>query len=146
MSYRDSVTVKVQVPQGPDEAFRIFTEEIDHWYRKDRNTLFDVDRTKRLAFEPFPGGRLLEIYSEETLDGRELGRITRWEPGRLLVFRDHHGTTVSVTFVARGDGTCVTLTHSGFSLVPESDRETVRRFGWTITLPWFAAATGVVID
>jgi uncharacterized protein YndB with AHSA1/START domain len=44
-----------------------------------------------LRFEPFVGGRFLEVYDEATGEGFEIGRVTDWQPGRRLAYtwREH---------------------------------------------------------
>ncbi|MDQ4049578.1 MAG: SRPBCC domain-containing protein, partial [Actinomycetota bacterium] len=69
--------------------------------------------------------------------GRELGRITAWDPGRRLAFADNEGTEVDVSFEPCGAGTCVTLTHRGLDrLAPERAGE-LRRSGWTALAPFY---------
>ncbi|HEV8563709.1 MAG TPA: hypothetical protein VGR41_02225 [Actinomycetota bacterium] len=72
--------------------------EIDAWYRVDRLTVADFTRTVAIRFEPHVGGRLIDIHDSESSEGREMGRITVWDPGRRLVFTDNRHTEVEVTF------------------------------------------------
>ena len=110
-----SVRVSVEVSLEPQAAFDVFTGEIDAWYRKNERTLADPGRAAAIRFEPGVGGRLLEVYDLQQGGGREMGRITAWEPGRRLVFVDQLGTEVEVLFDGADGQTRVTLEHAGWS-------------------------------
>lgn len=132
-----SVRVSVHVTAAPEAAFAAFTDEIDSWYVKDRHTLADPARAVAVRFEPGVGGRLVEVYDRGTGEGREMGRVTVWEPGRRLAFTDERGTEVEVSFDADGDRTRVTLQHRGLErLRPDLAREHARH-GWRLLLPWY---------
>lgn len=126
----DSVTVSVEVAVPPDVAFEVFTRDIDAWYRVDADTLPDVTRTAAIRFEPSVGGRLLDVHDLATGEGRELGRVTAWEPGQRLAFTDNEHTLIEVTFIGTRAGTRVTLTHRGLERLPASRAAQLRRSGW----------------
>ena len=71
-----------------------------------------------MTFEPRPGGR---IY-ERTPAGEEhdWGEILEWDPPRRLAYRWHlrqdrdDATRVEISFAPAGDGTAVTIVHSGW--------------------------------
>lgn len=121
-SARASVLVRVEAA----EAFRIFTEEIDRWWRRGPAYRVAGRRPGILRLEPWVGGRLQESF--ETSSGERVvqtGLVTRWEPPELLAFewratafRPEERTLVEVRFEARGRGTLVTVTHSGWSAIP----------------------------
>jgi hypothetical protein len=133
----DSVTRSVEVAVSPDVAFDVFTREIDAWYRVDRDTLPDITRTAAIRFEPHLGGRLLDVHDLATGEGRELGRVTVWEPGSRLVFVDNEGTEIEVTFERRGAGTRVTLTHRGLDRLAPRRARALRRSGWPSLAPLY---------
>lgn len=134
----DSVQVSIEVDVSPAEAFCAFAEQIDQWYVLDRHTVPDFTRTVAIVFEPYVGGRLLDVHDASTGEGRELARVTAWVPGARLAFVDNRRTEVEVSFTAAGDGTRVTLAHRGFDRLPPEEAEHVRRYGWHATLlPWF---------
>jgi uncharacterized protein YndB with AHSA1/START domain len=132
-----AVRVAVDVKASPEAAFAAFTDEIDSWYVKDRHTLADPARAVAIRFEPGVGGRLVEVYDGGTGEGREIGRVTVWEPGQRLAFTDERGTEVEVWFAAAGARTRVTLEHRGLErLRPDLAREHARH-GWRLLLPWY---------
>jgi uncharacterized protein YndB with AHSA1/START domain len=109
------VTTSVEVP--PEEAFRIFTDEIDAWWR--RGPRFRGGGTASvLAFQTVGGERhLVEIGDERFL----IGRVLAWEPGARLVFewrgRSFHPeekTEVEIRFEPTESGTRVILEHRGW--------------------------------
>jgi uncharacterized protein YndB with AHSA1/START domain len=123
-----SVRVTVYVKVDPETAFKVFTDEIDAWYQRGPHTL--PPGTTTVRFEPGVGGRLL---ADET----EMGRVTVWEPGRRLEFRDTRDTTVEVTFDALGEETRVTLEHRGLEKLLPALAEHAARLGWALIVPWF---------
>ncbi len=123
MSAGDSARVSVFVAVAPADAFEIFTHEIDLWWRHGKKYRIAGRRRGRLVFEEGPDGRLFETF--ELPSGPrtfEVGRVTLWEPpGRLelewrnVTFKPDEKTTVAVSFEPHGDGTLVTVVHSGWS-------------------------------
>lgn len=118
---RARVTVGVAVP--PQQAFRIFTEEIELWWRRGprfRNAPGDAGL---IALEPKLGGRVFESYTAGAQTHViEIGRIRVWDPPRRLLFdwrarnfapAEH--TEVEVLFEPSAGGTRVTVTHSGWA-------------------------------
>ena len=115
-----SACVLVKVP--PREAFRIFTEEIDLWWRQGRRYRIGKGRSV-VHLEPRLGGRLFESF--ETAAGpktKETGRVTCFEPPKRLLlewravnFAADEKTEVEVTFEPSPSGTLVTVCHRGWS-------------------------------
>jgi len=113
---RARVSVLVAVPR--DVAFRVFTEEIDQWWRRGKGRGV-------LHLEPRAGGRLYEeIESKSGARVFETGRVTEWSPPARLVlewrnvnFSETEKTFVEVTFEESASGTLVTVTHSGWSAI-----------------------------
>ena len=132
-----TVRVSLDVTVGPEEAFRVFTEEIGAWYKVDEHSVADPD-TVALRFEPGVGGRLLEVHDPGSGDGREVGRVRVWEPGRRLVYRDGRDLETDVTFEGHGRGTRVTVEQRGLGRLPPDDAEHAARYGVTLILRWFA--------
>lgn len=118
-----AVIVSLRVKATPEEAFAVFTEEIDQWWRP--NALFQL--TPRgdgeLRFEPGENGRLVTALP----NGQEfeIGRITAWTPGahlgftwRQATFAPDQQTHVQVRFEVVGDDTRVTVEHRGWDAIP----------------------------
>ena len=63
------VTVGVAVP--PEEAFRVFTQEVDLWWRRGRRFRNAPREQGIVCIEPGVGGRLFESFS-----GPVVGRAT----------------------------------------------------------------------
>lgn len=126
----DSVTTSIEVAVPPEVAFDVFTREIDAWYQVDHDALPDITRTAAIRFEPQLGGRLLDVHDLESGEGRELARITAWEPGRLLAFVDNEATEVEVSFEPSSEGTRVTLTHRGLDRLGPQRAAKLQRSGW----------------
>ena len=135
MSKPASVRVTVYVGIDPETAFKVFTEEIDAWYKRVPHTL--PRHAIGIRFEPEVGGRLVAVQDAETGDGEEMARVTAWEPGRRLEFRDGRETTVEVTFETAGDETKVTLEHRGLERLRPALAEHTAQFGWGLIMPWF---------
>jgi len=105
-----STTVSISVGVDPATAFRAFTEELDLWWVRGPINYFDAARAVGMRCEPGVGGRLIEVYDEGTGEGRELGRITVWEPGALLAWQSSvDDVWIQVRFVPAAAGTQVTV-------------------------------------
>lgn len=122
MTQETRVRAFTTVPLEPDEAFALFTEEVDRWWRHGPRFRAAIDGKEGvMRFEPGEGGRLLEVYGEGASDNFELGRIVVWEPGKRLVFlmggrdfADEEWTEVEVRFERIERGTRVAIEHYGF--------------------------------
>lgn len=117
------VSVRVEVPQ--EAAFRLFTKEIDRWWR--RGLKYRVAGTDRgiIHLEPWVGGRLFESFQvgAETKIF-DTGKVTLWQPPsrlrfewRAVPFTAEEKTDVDVSFEATGGATLVTVTHRGWSSI-----------------------------
>lgn len=121
---RARASVLVRVP--PDVAFRVFTDEIDRWWRRGLKYRVAGGGRGIIQMEPGVGGRLFESFDDE--DGPrtvQTGRVTRWAPPSHLVFEwrgvnfaPEEKTEVEVEFAQRPGGTLVTVTHRGWSRLP----------------------------
>lgn len=114
----------LRVPVAPARAFAAFTEQIGEWWRPNGLFQFSPGRTGTLAFEPGPGGRLVETYP----DGSSfvIGHIRAWDPPHHLVlswrqanFAPDQETELHVRFDDVGDPSGVDQT-----------RVVVEHFGW----------------
>jgi uncharacterized protein YndB with AHSA1/START domain len=122
-SSADEVRVAVTVPLPIAQAFRVFAEDIDLWWRRGVRFRSAGKRRGMIKLEGKPGGRLFDSIDT---DGGELvieaGHVVVWDPPHRLVlqwrasnFTEHEKTEVEVLFTARGNKTLVSLAHRGFS-------------------------------
>ena len=116
--------VSLRVRSTPERAFEVFTEEIGLWWRPNMLFRFTAGAPGALSFEPGVGGRFVEALPGG--DSYEIGRITAWEPGRLLAFSWRQAsfapdqtTHVEIRFEPVGDETRVTVEHRGWDSVPQ---------------------------
>jgi len=124
MKLADRARVTTFVSIEPGEAFEVFTQDIDQWWKRGRRFRFGGQGI--LRFEGTLGGRLIETWPGSAKEF-DVGRVLVWEPGARLVFEwrasnfdDGEVTEVEVRFEALNDGTQVTLEHRGFaSLRPD---------------------------
>lgn len=123
----DSAAASVFVRVPIEDAFEVFTTEIDLWWRHGRKFRIAGERPGRMAFEARLGGRLFETVElsrgERTF---EVGTVVEWEPPTRLAlewrgvnFAEHEKTLVEVTFTSMGDGTMVRVEHTGWSTLPD---------------------------
>jgi uncharacterized protein YndB with AHSA1/START domain len=140
----NTVSVSVDVAVDPATAFEVFTEEIDSWYQRGPYSWKYPDRAVGIRFEPYVGGRLLEVHDPATGEGFASGEVLVWEPGRRLVYADlvssappDPRTEVEVRFEAVGGGTRVTLEHRGLDALPPDVAAQKRKYGWQTVLRWF---------
>ena len=128
----------------PAHAFAVWAERASLWWPKGHSV--SADPGLAVTFEPRPGGR---IY-ERTAAGEEhdWGEVLEWDPPRRLAYRWHlrqdreDATHVDVSFAPTGDGTEVTIVHSGWERLGmrgEGLRERNRR-GWGGLLPHHVSA------
>lgn len=116
------VLVALRVAATPERAFAAFTDDIGQWWRP--NGLFQLTPTGpgSMAFEPGPGGRLVERHAGG--GEYEVGRITRWSPPAELAFEwrpasfsEEQVTEVHVRFEPVGDETRVVVEHVGWDII-----------------------------
>jgi hypothetical protein len=127
----------VVVDLDPADAFEVFTEEIDSWYRRGPHSFADPDRALGMRFEPGVGGRLVEVYDKQSGEGRTVGEVTAWEQGHRLVLVDLYRTEIEVTFQAEGEATRVVLEHRGLERLRPDLADRHGQFGGRLLLAWF---------
>ncbi|MFT3773296.1 MAG: SRPBCC domain-containing protein [Minicystis sp.] len=119
----DAATVSVFVAVTPEDAFDVFTTEIDLWWRQGPKYRIAGKRRGQLFFEGGTGGRMFETF--ETSAGSrtfEVGKVLVWDPPRRLElewrgvnFKPGEITFVEVSFQPSGEGTMVTVRHRGWA-------------------------------
>jgi len=123
------VTVTSVVRTTPEIAFRVFTEEIDAWWKLGPRFRVHAERKSTMRLEPRVGGRFLEVYDaagpEREQDAFELGKVRVWEPPERVVFemrgrdfKPDERTEVDVRFEPTHGGTRVTVHHTGWDGLP----------------------------
>jgi hypothetical protein len=130
MAALDAVRATVTVHLRASEAFEVFTNEIETWYRRRPTSSESMpsERGVSLRIECGPNGRVLRI--DPAGDATPIAAITAWEPGRRLQFVDHHETEVEVTFEETAEGTRVVLEHRGLSRLPAEVAATLAQYAW----------------
>ena len=121
---RSRVLVALRIAAPPARTFAAFTDEIGEWWRPNGLFRFTDRAGGRLAFEPEPPERLVEIGP----DGErfEIGPVREWDPPHRLVFGwrqdgfpDDRSTEVAVRFDEVDTGTRVTVEHFGWDSIPQ---------------------------
>jgi uncharacterized protein YndB with AHSA1/START domain len=138
----EAITKQIRVDADPETAFDVFTGRIGDWWPLEHYSVFGREAT--VAFE---GDRIVERSptGEETVWGEVLdfevaGRVRfTWHPGRKA--SDDEPTEVEVSFASDGDGTLVTLVHSGWERLSEERRAGRVDYdnGWPLVLERYAA-------
>jgi len=138
---KKSVTVAVPV----DEAFRVFTEEMETWWPL-RTHAVDTENSDTVVMEGREGGRLFErgTSGEEQV----WGIVQSWEPPQRVGYTWHPGRgedtaqEVEVTFTPEGDGTRVELRHWGWEKLGDRLEEMIASYneGWDLVLGRYAEA------
>ncbi|HRO04167.1 MAG TPA: SRPBCC domain-containing protein [Terricaulis sp.] len=131
-----SVLVSLRIAAPPQAVFDAFTQDIALWWRANPMLQLTPRGDGELRFEPGEGGRLMT-----TLAGGkefEIGRITTWAPPHVLAFTWRQATfppdrvtNVEVRFEPIGEGTRVSVTHSGWDAIPQDH---VARHGFPLVL------------
>jgi len=120
----DQCRVTVSVDAPPAEAFRLFTEEVDLWWRRGPQYRHFGGDLALVAIEPREGGRVFEQLGAEG-PVHVLGEVRAWQPGERLVFSwrlanfaPGESTEVEVLFAPAAEGrTRVTVTHRGWAAI-----------------------------
>jgi uncharacterized protein YndB with AHSA1/START domain len=118
------VLVSLRVTATPAQTFAAFTREIGEWWRPNGLFRFTDRGGTRLAFEPEPPERLVEVGADGIRF--EIGPVLTWAPPHRLVFgwREEsfppdRTTEVAVTFDEVDTGTRVTVEHFGWDAIPQ---------------------------
>lgn len=140
----------VLVSWAPDLAFRRFTADFAAWWPRATHSI-GGPRVRRIDFECRLGGLIVE----ELLDGRRFqwGRVTAWDPPRLVGFLWHpsrdesSAQDVTVRFIPEGGGTRVELVSTGWErLGAKAGRERKGySIGWGAVLDVFAGRRSAAV-
>jgi uncharacterized protein YndB with AHSA1/START domain len=138
-----TVRRSVTVARNPEEAFRVFTEEISSWWPLETHSIGKDGRPAETAvMDGREGGR----FYERTGSGTEhWGTILVWDPPNRVVISwelkpERPPTEVDVRFTREGDGTRVELEHRGFERLGDHAEEVAAgyRDGWSKVLGRYA--------
>jgi len=138
MTDTSRVLVALRVPVPAARAFAAFTTQISEWWQPNDLFQFTVGRSGTLAFEPGPGGRLVETYA----DGSSfvIGQVRAWDPPHRLVLSWRHAS------FAPDQETELHVRFDEVDDVPAGSaaqtRVTVEHFGWDGIPPEHAARHG----
>lgn len=138
------ISKSIHVNRSTTDAFRLFTEQIGKWWPLKEGFSFGGERAQDIFIEGQVGGRLYERFSDGT--EFEIGRVTVYEPPRLVAFTwrppEWEGPTeVEVRFTADGQGTRLDLEHRGWEVGPKAGDQGKRyEGGWDIVLARYASA------
>ncbi len=136
MSDGTTVASEVEVGVDPATAFVAFTDEMDSWWVHGPINFYDAARALGRRVEPGVGGRLLEVYDQESGEGLETGRITVWEPGARLAWTSSlDDVVVEVTFTATTAGTRVRVE----ARIPDGGQDRGGTSWVRVTPAWFGA-------
>ena len=101
------VSASVEVAVDPDTAFTVFTEEMDLWHVRSPISFYDSARALASRCEPGVGGRVMEVYEDGVY---EIARITVWEPGKRLSWKDtHDDVEIDIWFEPNDSGDATTV-------------------------------------
>jgi uncharacterized protein YndB with AHSA1/START domain len=129
------------VRRTPEDAFRLFTEDIGSWWPMDPHSVFGA--TARVDVEGS------EIVEQSAKGERSVwAEIVESSPPHRLVLSWHPGTDpakatrVEVAFLPDGEGTRVELTHTGWEALGERAEAARQSYdnGWQLVLQRFAEA------
>lgn len=145
----DPINKTLEVPLDPQEAFTLFTKDIDGWWPK---TSYSVTGAKaKLTFPTHKGGEIIETGP----DGETAvwGTLIAYDPGKFLAFTWHPGrsdqeaTVVTVSFTQTANGTRCELTHGGFEILGDTADAVSTSYlhGWDMVLGCFASAAKVPV-
>ncbi len=131
-----AVSCTVDVNVDPHTAFTAFTDEMDHWWMRTPISYYDSTHAIARRCEPGVGGRIIEVYDEESRDVLELGRITVWEPGARLQWSSSvDDVEVDVRFAPIETGTNVQV-HA--RVLPGGNENITGSFSFVRVVPdWF---------
>ena len=140
----EPLELEFTVACDPPRAFALWAEQTTRWWPHGHSV--SAAPGLSVTFEPRPGGRIFE----RTPAGEEhdWGEVLEWEPPHRLAYLWHlrqdraDATRVEISFRPEGDGTRVSIVHSGWERLgdrggPLRDRN---RRGWGGLLPHFVRA------
>lgn len=145
--YLEPLRKSVSVPCSAADAFALFAGRIADWWPLASYSVYGSG-ARSCGVEPRVGGELFEVGPE----GKRAiwGRVTRWDPPRMLAFTWFPGRTedtaqtVEVRFIEGKKGTRVELEHRDWQTLPAGAEEIRRGYdgGWDAVLGRYRQAAG----
>jgi uncharacterized protein YndB with AHSA1/START domain len=139
----EPIALSFTVDCAPARAFSLWAEQTSLWWPPGHSV---SGAPELVAFDPFAGGRIYERApgGEE----HDWGEVLAWEPPGLLRYTWHlradraDATEVEIRFAPSGDGTLVTIEHSGWERLGAraAERRERNERGWAGLLPHYVAA------
>lgn len=138
-----AVERSVTVPLSVEKAFELFTTGIGSWWPLETHSMGE-ETPVAATFEPEKGGRVFEIDA----NGNEAnwGEVLEWDPPHRfalswLVHSSGAETQWEARFAADGDGTIVTVIHTGWASLGDQAAEVRDGYdsGWEYVLGHFAS-------
>jgi uncharacterized protein YndB with AHSA1/START domain len=135
----EPVRKAVEVGCTVDEAFRIFTEDIDSWWPLATHSI-GLSEADACFIEGREGGRIYESHRDGSI--HLWGLVTAWDPPTRLVFSWHPGRDaataqeVELRFSKVEGGSRVEIEHRGWEVLGDKAAETRDNYdtGWTLVL------------
>jgi uncharacterized protein YndB with AHSA1/START domain len=135
-------TVHVEAPVG--RAFELFTARLGEWWPLPTHSV-GGETARDVAMQCRLGGQIVETLADGST--AVWGTVTDWVSPQLVAFTWHPGqpeaeaTRVEVSFAASGEGTEVTLRHSGWSSRPDGERARSQYDGgWDLVVSRFTVS------
>ncbi len=147
----DPIRASVNVRCAPEDAFRVFTDDMGAWWPLQVHSIavdeFDGRvKAESIVCEGREGGRIYEVMS----DGAEgtWATILTWDPPSRVVMAwkptlaEGPSTEIEVTFTAEDGRTRVDLVHRGWERLGARAEEARSQYGegWVPVLGLYAAA------
>ena len=140
----------IVVPWTPTAAFRRWTTDIATWWPVKTHSV-GQQKVKRLVFGAGVGERCYEVWHDGT--EKEWGRVTAWDPPRLVRYTWYPDRTaesaqdIEVRFEPEGEGTRLTLTHTGWERLGKEARKARRGYpiGWEYVIRIYAGRKGPLV-
>lgn len=146
---RDPIKKSLKVPLSPDDAFTLFTKNIDTWWPTATHSV--SGQKAKIKFPDHKDGDIIETGA----DGQKSvwGTLIAYDPGIFLSFTWHPGrpaseaTVVTVAFDETDFGTLFELTHGGFEILGDTADaiSTSYLHGWDMVLGCYASATSLPV-